>query len=875
MDARRFPRRFPRNENVPAPTFRKTLLALTISASPLPALAVSAPQTIVLTDAGYSSQHQTYGDDLTFTGSSSDIFRTAIDLIDAKVQGDLAFDSAINANNGNSFGSKSGVDGIRIADSELSGYFYNRGIVKTNSAQGSALKISATVLDGDLVNEGQLQAGGDMTSGPFAPPKAAIDLSGRTVINGDLINANGARIVGNGTQLRGINLAGASLEGRVINNGEINVVGPSAVGIDATTGSVLAGVTNTGLLYIGAQESIGINLDGTTLVGGIGNHVVNTGRITAGNIAIKVGNVAYDGPGLQPQYKANGDLNIFNSGRIWSRVAVDATTSNRPVELIMREGSDILGDLNGLANIEVEGNARYGAYYPFQGNIRLRDGGWLEVGSADEPPITFSLDSQQINLEGNLRVADHSSLGLYLSEESNPAQPVLKVSGIAEFGQDARIALAPESEDYLPAGGRYLLLEAGQVQVLDASGQAVDPNGKPKVVSTSALLNVRTSTLEDNKVYVEVNTKSEQAIDEMVQEQGGDKNAQHALNGLAGSGLLALLSKDDPLLRIASQADEAQLTRLAEQLAPDVSDGARQAATASQRLITNVTLNRTSGLRGVASGDTLKDTGVWVQTLYSDATQQRRDGIAGYNAYSRGIAVGADGKLDDQLTLGVAYSFIDTDVNGRSGSKTDVEGHAFTLYGGYELGNYFVDGNLTYGFNDNEGKRDIAGTRAKSDYDSKQLGLNLVAGYTWQVSSQWLVEPRLAARYNRVDIDGYKEKGSSAALKIEDQRYEAIELGAGVRLAGSYALGAGTLEPQFKLMTYHDFAADKVQNTSTFLVGGTPFVTNGASTARNSYEAGVGADYKLGAVTVGLNYDYVGKSGFDADVFSAKVRYDF
>ena len=44
---------------------------------------------------------------------------------------------------------------------------------------------------------------------------------------------------------------------------------------------------------------------------------------------------------------------------------------------------------------------------------------------------------------------------------------------------------------------------------------------------------------------------------------------------------------------------------------------------------------------------------------------------------------------------------------------------------------------------------------------------------------------------------------------------------------------------------------------------------------RNSYEAGIGTDYKLGAVTLGVNYDYIGKSGFDADVFSAKVRYDF
>ncbi len=68
-------------------------------------------------------------------------------------------------------------------------------------------------------------------------------------------------------------------------------------------------------------------------------------------------------------------------------------------------------------------------------------------------------------------------------------------------------------------------------------------------------------------------------------------------------------------------------------------------------------------------------------------------------------------------------------------------------------------------------------------------------------------------------------------------------------------------------MGYHDFAADQASSTSTFLLGNTPFVTNGADAVRNSYEAGVGADYKLGAVTVGLNYDYIGKSGFDADVF--------
>jgi outer membrane autotransporter protein len=214
-------------------------------------------------------------------------------------------------------------------------------------------------------------------------------------------------------------------------------------------------------------------------------------------------------------------------------------------------------------------------------------------------------------------------------------------------------------------------------------------------------------------------------------------------------------------------------------------------------------------------------------------------------------------------------------VNSDSGNTTDVDGNALTLYGSFEQGNYFVDANLTYGLNDNENKRRVAGTTAKGDYDSNVLGASLVGGYTYHLDEQFLVEPRLAARYTLVDIDGYHEKGSSAALKVEDQRYEVAELGAGVRVAGNFPLGRGNLQPQAKLMAYHDFAADEAKSTSTFMLGGTPFVTQGAKAVRNSYEAGVGADYRLGAVTLGVSYDYVAKTDFNADTFTAKVRYDF
>ena len=265
---------------------------------------------------------------------------------------------------------------------------------------------------------------------------------------------------------------------------------------------------------------------------------------------------------------------------------------------------------------------------------------------------------------------------------------------------------------------------------------------------------------------------------------------------------------------------------------------------------------------------------MWAQGLHSDADQGRRDGIAGYDADTSGLSIGVDGKLNDNLTLGVAYSYLDTDVKSDSGNKTDVETHAFTLYSSYEYGNLFVDGSLTYGFNDNESKRYIAGTTAKGDYDSNLLGINLGVGYGLHFGDITL-EPRAETRYSRVDIDSFTEKGSSAALRQGSQRYEVFELGAGARVAGSYQLGQGVLEPEARLMAYHDFAADSARTTSSFVLGGNPFVSHGASAVRDSYEAGVGLTYRAGAVSVGASYDYIGKSGYNADVFKAQIRYDF
>lgn len=85
----------------------------------------------------------------------------------------------------------------------------------------------------------------------------------------------------------------------------------------------------------------------------------------------------------------------------------------------------------------------------------------------------------------------------------------------------------------------------------------------------------------------------------------------------------------------------------------------------------------------------------------------------------------------------------------------------------------------------------------------------------------------------------------------------------------------GTLKPSATAMAYHDFIGDKANTTSTYTLGGSPFVSSGASSARNSLELGLGADYSIGAVTVGASYSYLKKTDFNADTFTVKARYDF
>jgi outer membrane autotransporter protein len=855
-----------RNKTMTPLIYRKTLLALTISAATLPITSYA----LDLTNDGIHSEGNTYTDTVEVIGSFNNHDVAPVQFNGDIFQKDLILNATVAAT-GNSNGDE-GEDGLNGVDffsenaaaqaPEIFGNLVNKGSITVNGDQATGLLNDVATIHGSVINEGTLSVTGGVLEGDGV---RAIKLAEGSHIGGDLSNTSSGKILAEGEKATGILLKGGSIAGKLINSGLIQVSGEESTAVFVTHDESpdrvdIGGIENHGSIIASGDDATALKLDGVSFAEA-SVQVLNTGLIQADDAAIEISAFDIDSE------NASSTLVIQNNGNIISKdEAIDASFASGDVKLLWNQGT-ITGNLIDLNSIDITGDVTFiGTDASADGaNIRMKNNGLVHVGGS--APAHLELDQLHTLIQGNLDVAADSSLGLNLSSATDPSKAVVSVSGTAAFANGSQIQLAAQGSDFTANGSTYKLVEAGALEDQGLS-----------VTSRSALLNVDTFTSEGNQIVATVSTKGQEEVGEVIGQAGGTPNAQRA--GAAFSQVVTGLAQNnpnDPVFQayVNASQDPAALKQLAEQLTPEVNGGATQAATSGQTLINNVTGNRTSSLRGASSGDVLQNTGVWTQALYSDANQDLRDGIAGFNAYSRGIAIGADSKLGDQVTLGVAYSFMHTGVNSDSGNTTDVDGHALTLYGSFEQGNYFVDANLTYGLNDNESKRRVAGTTAKGDYDSNVLGASLVGGYTYHLDEQFLVEPRLAARYTLVDIDGYHEKGSSAALDVEDQRYEVAELGAGVRVAGNFPLGRGNLQPQAKLMAYHDFAADEAKSTSTFMLGGTPFVTQGAKAVRNSYEAGIGADYRLGAVTLGVSYDYVGKTDFNADTFTAKVRYDF
>lgn len=776
-------------------------------------------------------------------------------------------------NNGNLNITGAGAVGI-VLDNTATNSLINNGVITVKGQYDAVeqdtvrgIEIGNSQLNGDLVNAGTISV--DYAGAEGIGIYTADGTSGDdyTSIDMDIINSGAINV--SGLNSRGIHLKGLEFGQDIENEGSISVNGDSSIAVRVESTGYNA-IVNEGTITATGADASGIVVYNSIspVQKNQNNGIVNRGTIVADGTAINVLNEEvnfeeahlYYGPNTLPEiilesYPGAGAETLYgqhsfvvnqHAGLIEGK---DVSISGNFQTTVNMYGGTIRGDMEAISEVNVYGNSTI-------------DAGLIETVVVDIHSGDLYLARLNTDIDGNLKVHSAAALKVRLSDSTDPNSPIVKVAD-AEFQNGSKIKLTAQVGDFKQVEGtQYTVLSADSLK-----------NDGLTVESASALIKVRSFKVENGVISAVVGGVDGNAAGGILTAAGASANAVAAAKPFTDS-VLPNLDENDPLYQQFVNADNAELAKLAEQLVPEVNGGAHSAALSASDLASNSASARV-GAVGANSGDVLMETGAWVKVLSSNADQNTRNSVPGYDADSNGILIGADGKLNEQTTLGVAYSFVNTDVDSENGNKTEVDSHILTAYAGWENGPISVDGSISYGKSQNDSERFIAGTVAKGDYDSDMLAANVTAGYAFGLSESLTIEPLVAARYSNVKIDAFAEKGSSAALSTGSQRLEVAELGFGVRAAGSYTLGNGTFEPEARLMAFHDFAADSASTTSTYVLGGNPFVSNGAEPTKKTYEAGLGLSYVMGNITVGAGYDYIRKADYNADVFNLNARYDF
>lgn len=206
----------------------------------------------------------------------------------------------------------------------------------------------------------------------------------------------------------------------------------------------------------------------------------------------------------------------------------------------------------------------------------------------------------------------------------------------------------------------------------------------------------------------------------------------------------------------------------------------------------------------------------------------------GFDFDTLGITAGIDYRFTDQLVLGLALGYANTDADvDNDGGDFNADGLTVSAYGNFYLSdNVYLDTVLSYGRNDYELNRNIRYTvttatgqdsvdaRVNGDTDSDQLGLSVGAGYQFNFANGLALTFDGRLNYIDADIDGYQETGSNTAgleLLFEQQSWESLTLTIGGEISKPISMNWGVLIPRARLEWEHEFKDDPEDITFRFV----------------------------------------------------------
>lgn len=478
--------------------------------------------------------------------------------------------------------------------------------------------------------------------------------------------------------------------------------------------------------------------------------------------------------------------------------------------------------------------------------------------------------------------------GTYTQSKDAVLEIGVKGSGAGDYGK-------------LYVGG-LVKFEAGTgIHVNVASTNTLANNALlTSVVSSEKVINASTFNLsEESLLFDFVVVLNEKSIDLLTKLASSTKSgiytatfnqgftqglaAARVLDGfVSGSNSGDLATVVDAFGRLGS--DQA-LSQAVAQTLPLMSASMNQVMMNAMDSTNRVIAARQEANMGGSSGDDfMGDKYFWFKPVASRADQGNRHGIAGYRADTYGMIFGADVNVSDRHRLGVAFAYMNNDIDGKanaSSNSAEVDAYQIAAYGSHALASHadiFLNWQADAGLNKNDGRRVInfggLDRVAKSDFDSTTAHVGVGLGQRWHWSERTTFIPSLRADYFRIHNEAYNEKGADAlSLHVNSANSEQL-------IAAMEGRVQHRLTDKAILSLNGDIGYDLLNSdnsiTANYVGGGAAFRTQGLELSPWLGHAGVGlAVNATDRAEVSARYDLEGRSDFIAQTASIKIRWAF
>jgi outer membrane autotransporter protein len=286
-----------------------------------------------------------------------------------------------------------------------------------------------------------------------------------------------------------------------------------------------------------------------------------------------------------------------------------------------------------------------------------------------------------------------------------------------------------------------------------------------------------------------------------------------------------------------------------------------------------------SRLQGLRLGDdTEGNTGAWLRAVNHNSTQDTEGGFAGFNNEGWDLALGADRELAAGLIAGAAISVGDNSVDfkaSQTGSSMSISSFQGSVYASKVLGTGYVEGMVSYGRSETVSNR-LAGFAglATGKAHNNQAAARIGAGVTTTLTPAISVTPQVRIDWSRLSQDAYEELGASGlGLKVAEQSQFRVR----ASLGAQFDLDIGsTAKPFVRAFWNNDMKDDGTLQRATFVNGSQGFEAVGRGLDSNSYTLGIGVNFITARNwDAAIAYDRLASDSFDANIFHAKVLWQF